>query len=441
VIETVGYYRGMLSDPLGFVGNRFARYGDIYCVPNRDNPLYVLRHPDHLRDVLLTNASSFSKTHSGLERLSEILGEGLLTSDGDVWKRHRRMVQPAFQRQRLAEYAVTMQSETLRAARSWRSGETIDVNRAMIDLTMHVVSRTLFTHDVTGSTDDIARAMTLLQSSLLSLELPAWLPNPYRTRMRRAIGSLDAVVNGMVRDRRRLVSAGGAAPTDLLQALVTAVDEDGDGGRLTEREVRDELVTLFLAGHETTSHALTWTWYLLAQNPHVERALHRELDSVLGDRAPGYDDLPQLPYTEQVFKEAMRLYPPAYMLARRANEDTTIAGYPVRRGSEVVLWIYHTHRDARWFLEPEAFRPERFAPDAEARLPKLAYVPFGAGARACIGKVFAMIEGQLILATLAQRFRFELAPRQHVRVRPRVTLGPAVGIRMTLRARDGSAHR
>ncbi len=434
LVDNAKYYREMLRDSIAFVGTRFAQFGDAYYVPNRDAGLYVLRHPDHIRDVLITHAASYTKTHSGLERLSKVLGQGLLTSDGDVWKRHRRMIQPAFARQRLAEYATTMRDETLRATRSWSVDSAVDVNRAMMELTLHVVSRTLFSHDVTNATDDVSRAMTVLQDEVIGL-LPEWVPSPGRFRMRRAIATLDRIVGGMVRDRRSLVASGGAAPSDLLQALVTAVDDEGDHARLSESEVRDELVTLFLAGHETTSQALTWAWYLLARNPNAERTLHAELDSVLAGRAPGYDDLPQLPYTEQVLKEAMRLFPPAYMLARRAQEATQIGEWPVARGSEVVMWIYHTHRDARWFPEPEAFQPERFAPDAEAKLPKLAYVPFGAGARACIGKVFAMIEGQLLLATIAQRYRFELASRGTVRARPRVTLGPRDPLRMMLRAR------
>jgi cytochrome P450 len=425
----------MLRDSIGFVGDRFTRYGDIYYVPNDDSPLFVLRHPDHFRDVLITNAASFTKKHSGLERLSMVLGDGLLTSDGDTWKRHRRMVQPAFSRERLVGYADTMRDEALQTRAQWRDGESIDVNRAMMDLTLRVVARALFHHDVASVTDDVAHSMSVLQNGVTSLALPEWMPNPLRRRLVRATARLDDVVMSMVRERRAMHASGRAAPNDLLEALVEAVDTEGDGGRLGEREVRDELVTLFLAGHETTAQALSWTWYLLAQHPDVSAKLHAELDSVLGDRAPRYDDLARIPYTEQVFKEAMRVYPPVYMLARRAHEDTRIGEYSVPRGAEVVLWIYHSHHDPRWFPEPHAFRPERFARDAEAKLPKLAYIPFGAGARACIGKVFAMIEGQILLATLAQRFRFELVAGTRVSLRPRVTLAPSAPIRMTLRAR------
>jgi cytochrome P450 len=237
----------------------------------------------------------------------------------------------------------------------------------------------------------------------------------------------------MIRERR----ASGVVPdpADLLHMLVTAVDVEGDGGTLDDQEVRDQLVTMFLAGHETTSHALTWTWYLLSQNPEAEAKLHAELERVLGGRAPTYDDLDDLPYTRWCFEEAMRLYPPVYTTARRAEVDAEIGGYPVPRGSEVVIWIYMTHHDARWYPNPRAFKPERFSPEVVAGRPKLAYLPFAAGARACIGKVFAMIEGQLVLATLAQQYRLRLEPGHPVELSPRVTLSPKHGMRMQLSRR------
>jgi cytochrome P450 len=235
----------------------------------------------------------------------------------------------------------------------------------------------------------------------------------------------------MIRERRK-VSNG---PPDLLQMMLEAVDVEGDGGRMGDAEIRDQLVTLFLAGHETTSHALSWTWYLLAQHPEVGNTLHRELSTVLGGRSPTYADLDKLPYTSQVFDEAMRLYPPAYTLARRAEEDTEIGPYAVPKGSEVIIWTLFTHKDARWYPQPEAFKPERFAPDAAAARPKLSYLPFGAGARACIGKTFALVEGRLLLATLAQRARLELCEGQTIVPQPRVTLAPREGIRMVIRSR------
>jgi cytochrome P450 len=292
----------------------------------------------------------------------------------------------------------------------------------------------LFSHDVAGQTDTVAGAMDALRRSIgIPDLLPSWMPSPPRSRIERAVSDLDAVIQAMIAERR--TSARPPDPPDLLQLLIEAKDEEGDGGGLGDAEIRDQLVTLFLAGHETTSHALSWTLFLLSDNAEAEAALHRELDEVLGGRRPRYQDLERLVYTAQVFDEAMRLYPPAYTLARRAEEDTDIGGYPVPRGSEVIIWTYHTHRDERWYPDSERFSPERFAAQEVAARPKLAYLPFGAGARACIGKSFALVEARLLLATLAQRFRFERVADHPVVPEPRVTLAPKHGIRMTLRKR------
>lgn len=425
---------GFLFDSFGVVAGRFARYGDLYHVKSDGPGLFVVRHPDHLRDVLVTHASKYTKTHSAFRQLATVLGDGLLNSDGDAWRRQRRLVQPAFSKQRLESYAVAMADEARRAVDGWRDGETREVSRDMMELTLRVVNRTLFGHDVSGDVGDVSDAMRTFQSVLSRPDLlPAWMPSPWRARTERAVATLDRIIYGMI-DRRR-ADGPPSGPVDLLQMLVTAKDDEGDGGGLSRQEMRDQLVTLFLAGHETTSHALTWTLYLLSQNPSAESALHAELDAVLQGRAPTVADLDALPWTEQVIKESMRLYPPVYMVARQAAEDTVIGEYRIPRGSEVVLWIYHTHRDPRWFPDHASFRPERFAPEEEAKLPRLAWVPFGAGPRACVGKAFAMIEAKLLLATIAQRFRLELAPNHPVEVLPRVTLVPKHGMKMIAHAR------
>lgn len=425
---------GFLFDPLGVVAGRFARYGDLYRVTTRDGELFVIRHPDHLRDVLVTHAAKYTKTHSAFRQLATVLGDGLLTSDGSDWQRQRRMVQPAFGRSRMEGYAEAMVDEAARTVDGWRDGEVRDVSADMMALTLRVVGRTLFGHDASGDVGDVAGAMQAFQESLAVPDLlPKWVPSPWRRRLDRAVATLDRIIHGMI--ERRQAEGAGAVRSDLLQMLVDARDEEGDGRGLSLREMRDQLVTLFLAGHETTSHALTWTLYLLSQNPAAERALHAELDAVLGGRAPTLSDLDALPYTEQVIKESMRLYPPVYMVARQAAEDTEIGGHRVPKGSEVVLWIYMTHRDPRWFADHAAFRPERFAPEAEAALPKLAWLPFGAGPRACIGRAFAMVEARLLLAVIAQRHRLSLVPGHPVEAQPRVTLVPKHGMRMTVRAR------
>jgi len=438
VVGSLRYFTAFALDPIGFVAGRFRQYGDLYFTPTNDGGLYVIKHPDHMREVLVTRASSFTKEHTAFTMLQRVLGEGLLTTDGDTWTRQRRMVQPAFAPSRMAGYAQIMTGETRRTSDSWKSAgkrSERDMSDEMTSLTLRIVGRTLFGHDVPD--DDIravGRAMDAFQRSLSTPDfLPAWLPTPGRRELDRSMRKLNAIIHGLIEARQSKPSA--EPRSDLLEMLVTAVDVEGRGGTLSVKEVRDQLVTLFLAGHETTSNALTWTWALLAKNPGSERALHAELDAVLGDRAPELADLERLPYTEQVIAEAMRLYPPIYVIARRASEDTEVGGYPVPRGAEVILWVYMAHRDPRFFPDPEAFRPERFTKEAVAQLPKLAYLPFGGGPRACIGKTFAMMEARLILATLAQRHRVALASGQSLDVRPRITLTPKRGMKMVVSTR------
>jgi cytochrome P450 len=435
-IFALPYYLNFIRDPIGFVGSRFDTYGDVYLAPapvKGEPGLFVMKHPEHIREVLITQASKFRRTHSSNAVLSRFLGEGLLTTDGAVWQRQRRMLQPAFSKGRLASYAQIMSEEAARTVATWRDGDERDMSVEMAALTLRVVSRSLFGHDVTGDVAVVAAAMRTFQQSMEQGDIfPQWMPLPFRKRVRLAVESLDSIMERLIDERRR---NRGASHADLLEALVTAVDEEGDGRGLSVREVRDQLVTLFLAGHETTSQALTWTLYLLSQNRDADRALERELDHVLGERVPTFDDVARLPYTEQVLKEAMRIYPPAHIVARRAEEETRIGAFRVPAGSEVVLWIYHTHHDARWFPEPERFRPERFAPEAEAELPKLAYLPFGSGPHACIGRSFAMMEAVLLMSAVKQKFRFELAPHQRVAMQPRITLVPKYGMRMRLAGR------
>ncbi len=428
ILGQLRYFYNFATDPIGFVASRFERYGDIYYAPSANDHLYVLRHPDHLREVFLNQAAKFKKKHSAFEQLAQVLGNGLVNSDGDVWRRHRRMIQPAFGPKRLAEYADAMIAESEGIAARWQHGRTYNMADEMTELTLRIVCKTLFSHDVTGAANDVGRAMVTLQDNMARPDLlPAWVPSPQRKRIAEAIGLFDKIIYELI-DQRTPNDPN--APKDLLQRMVDAVDEEGDGKGLSRTEVRDELVTMFIAGHETTSQALTWTWYLLSQNPAAERKLHEELDRVLGGRAPTYDDLPKLQYTEQVLKESMRIYPPVFMLARRAEEQATIGDYTIPAGSEVVMWLYMTHHDARWYPEPEKFRPDRFSPENEKKLPKLAYLPFGAGARACIGKIFAMNEAQLALATMAQQFQFKLEPTQKIALKPRITLTPKHGMRM-----------
>jgi cytochrome P450 len=301
----------------------------------------------------------------------------------------------------------------------------------MMELTLGIVCKTLFDHAVTTESDDVASAMRVFRQTFGGLDavLPDWLPTPSKRRARNALLRVDQIVYGLI-DREQSF-----AHENLASRLAKAVDEEGDQQGMSRRQLRDELLTLFIAGHETTSHALSWTFHLLAQHPDVAQRLQAEIDAVVGTERPRLSHLFQLPYLEQVLSEAMRLYPPAYVLARVAAEDAQLGGYGVPKGADVVMWIYHTHHDARWFADPERFDPERFAPERRKQLPQSAYVPFGAGTRTCIGKQFAIMEAQLIMLCIAQRFSFVALSREPPARDMNVTLAPRGGLRMRLSER------
>ena len=427
------------DDLIGVVGRRFAAFGDIYFVPNADGGLYVIRHPDHIREVLVTNAECWAKTHSAFIRLGRVLGQGLLNTDGEVWRRHRRMIQPAFHKERLKAYSEMMVEEASAMLGRWHDGKPVDLDQEMTGVTLRIVSRALFSHEVDSDTAAITGAVTVLQDSFARPDLlPSWLPSLRRRKARRALRSLDEVMYRLIATRRQAQDAS-AAPVagsvDLLQRLLDARDDEGDGAGLSDKEIRDQLVTFYLAGHETTSQALTWTFYLLSQHPDVAAKLHDEIDRVLGGRPPRFEDFDALPYAEQIVKESMRCYPPVFAVARKAAADTRIGDYFVPAGSEVGVWIYMTHHDPRWFPQPENFDPERFANAESVQRMKNAYLPFGLGGRTCIGKTFATIEAVLILATIAQRYHLSLAPGQQIGLKPRVTLTPKFGMKMIAHSR------
>ena len=370
-----------------------------------------------------------------LQRTKVVLGEGLLTSEGELHKRQRRLAQPAFHRDRITRYGQVMVEKTLRARERWRDGEEIDVAHEMMRLTLAVVATTLFGADVDDEADEIGAALTdlmlmfpLLVHPLapLVLRLP-WFP-PVR-RLRRALDRLDRTIYAIVEERRRANVDRG----DLLSMLIMATDVEGDGGGMSDLQLRDEVMTIFLAGHETTANALAWTWYQLARNREAERELHRELDTVLQGRAPTPADYARLPYTEMVLAESMRLYPPAWGIGRMSVADVQIGPWSVPRGSLVLVSPWVGHRDPRFWPDPLRFDPYRFAPDAKASRPKTAYFPFGGGPRLCIGEGFAWMEGVLLLATLAQRWKLERG--SDVDARALITLRPRGAMRMRVKAR------
>ena len=419
-------------DPLAAL-TRFRRaWGDVVHFRFAGRRFYLLSHPDLVQDVLVTRHRNFTKSIA-LQRARVLLGNGLLTSEGELHLRQRRLAQPAFHRDRVAAMAGTMAAYAERASDRWTAGREIDAGREMNRVTLAIAGKTLFDADVEAEADRIGGALTDALSLFGRLTNPIGplldrLPLPGTIRFRRARARLDETILRIVAARR---AAGGEDRGDLLSMLLSARDEEGDGGGMDDAQLRDELLTLFLAGHETTANALAWTWHLLAQNSDVERKLHAEVDAVLAGRVPAADDFPRLEYTRRVLAESMRLYPPAWTLGREPKEDFEAGGFRVEGGhARVVLlspWVIH--RDERFYPDPERFDPERWTPQAEASRPRYAYFPFGGGPRKCIGEGFAWMEGVLVLAAIARRWRLRHAASATVGRQPLITLRP-VGLRM-----------
>jgi len=422
-------------NPLRFLEG-VARHGDVARFRLGPVFVYLVNDPDLIRSVLVTRADAYHKGRA-LERARRLLGQGLLTSEGALHLRQRRLMQPAFHRERIAGYGETMVRYAGRAAERWKAGETIDVHKEMVALTLAIVGKTLFDADVEEEADEIGKALTealeLFQRLLMVPygEFLEKLPIPSTLRFRSVRRRLDATIARLIAERRR----NPRDRKDLLTLLLLAQDTEGDGGGMTDTQLRDEAMTIFLAGHETTANAMAWTWHLLSQNPEAEGRLHEELDRVLEGRAPGVADLPRLRYTEMVLSESMRLFPPAWILGRRAIVDHELGGYRIPAGSIVLLSQWITHRDARYFPDPLRFDPQRFTAEAQAARPKFSYFPFGGGPRVCIGEGFAWMEGVLVLATIARRWRF--LPVDGIPVTPAamITLRPKSGLPMRIEAR------
>jgi cytochrome P450 len=438
----VGHMFQALGDQLGFPTRCAREYGDVVRLRFGRMVVYLLSHPEHIELVLRGNHRNFRKDR-GTRLLSGALGQGLLTSEGDTWRRQRQLAQPAFQLDQIQKYGAVMVAYTERLLQGWKTGETRDVHADMMRLTLDIVARTLFGTSAAGQAETVGRALDALMTyyaSVMSL-FPwlQWLPTPGNRRFRRAVRDLNAVIYDLIARRR----ADGPGGEDLLSRLLTLRDEAGQG--MTDRQLRDEVVTLFLAGHETTALALSYCFHLLATHPEAEARLSAELAEVLRGRPPTSADVPRLRYAEWVVKESMRLYPPAPSIGREAIHDCEIGGYHVPKGTQIGLMQWIVHRDPRWFDDPTAFKPERWDNDLVKRLPRGAYFPFGDGPRVCIGNHFAMMETVLILATLLQRYRLELAPGYRLELFPSITLRPKHGVQVVVRertvARDGQEVR
>ncbi len=419
----------MRRDLLSFYVHCAREFGDVTLLRIGLKPMYLLSHPDLIEEVLVTQHRNFIK-HYALRMNQTLLGNGLLTSNGDFWLRQRRLAQPAFHRDRLAAYAEFMTAYAERLAASWRDGEVRDLHKDMTRLTLEIIVKTLFNADASDKTRDVSEALTEAMANFNSrffsvLRIPESIPTPSNLWLRRAVRRLDAILYGFIKDRR-----GDGAFSDLLSLLLEAKDEDGS--QMTDKQLRDEAMTLFLAGHDTTALVLSWGWYVLARHPEVVHNLEAELRDVLGGRSPCLADLPRLRYTDMIVLEIMRLYPPAYVIGREAVAACDLGGWRIPAGGTVLMSQWAMHRDPRFYDDPERFTPQRWADGLAKRLPKYAYFPFGGGPRVCIGNTFATIEATLVLATLAQRFRFTRVSEAEVKPRPALTLRPSGPIELRL---------
>ncbi|MGC2332030.1 MAG: cytochrome P450 [Candidatus Acidiferrales bacterium] len=436
-LPIVGVAFDVRGDPLG-VMRRYAReYGDIVLFRVMMQDRILLNHPDFIEQVLVVQQSKFHKSELTRRITGRMLGQGLLISEGDFWRRQRRLAQPAFHRARVNDYASTMAEIALDHISRWHDGEQRNVSQDMMGLTLDIAVRTLFGTTLPGEAEQVGRAMTFLMRYSLSrqrfpVRIPETWPTPNNRRANQELAFMDSLVYRMISERE--AANGAAHHNDLLALLMGAMDEDGS--HMTKQQLRDEAMTLFIAGHETTSQMLSWTWYALSQNPAMEARLHEELNGVLGGRPPQVADLPRLPYLQAVMNESLRLYPPAYILARMAIEPCRIGGYDIPLRSTIVLAPWVTHRDPRFYDEPDTYRPERWLDGLMQRLPAGAYFPFGDGPRRCIGQGFGLMEAAIVIGALAQKFRLRLVPGHEVVPEPLVTLRPRQGIRMTLHARN-----
>jgi cytochrome P450 len=430
-----GHFRQFRKSPIGFF-NILKKLGDVTHFKMGPQLAFFVNHPDLVRDILITNHAKFEKGRA-LKRAKNLLGEGLLTSEHQFHLRQRRMIQPAFHRQRINNYANAMIEFAEKMSNEWQDGKEYDISQEMMRLTLNIVGKTLFNANVADEADDVGKAMTDLVELFDYLVLPfseilEKLPFPQSIRFRKAKKSLNTIIYDIINERRK----SGEDTGDLLSMLLLAQDED-DGGQMNDEQIRDECLTLFLAGHETTANALTFTWYLLSQNPEIEAKFHAEIDQVLENRTPTPEDYPKLKFTEAVLAESMRLFPPAWAIGRLAIEEHEVNNYKIPKNSLILLSPAIAHRDERFWEDAETFKPERFMHENAVKEAsnKFIYFPFGGGVRRCIGEQFAWMEGVLLLATLGKKWKLKLNPEQKIVMQPMITLRSKYGMKMQIEKR------
>jgi cytochrome P450 len=433
-VPLLGHFPAYARDPLGFVTRASTEYGGVVPFRLGPFPALLLTDPGAIDEVLVGKSRDFRKSRAA-GRIGVVVGNGLLLSEGETWREHRRVVQPAFHHDRVAAWGESVVREAEGLVSGWTDGQVRDIHRDMAALTLSIVARTLLdSHIDERDVEAVRRSITVLTDHFdsrfnsLAFFLPDWLPTPGNIRMRLAVRRLDRIVYRLIATRRATGTHGGDAISMLLEA------SSGEATALTDRELRDEVMTLFMAGHETTAVGLAWCLYLLARSTEAATTLETELADVLGGRPPTVADLPLLRYTEAIVLEALRLYPPAYALSREAIKPTTVAGRALPNGGIAFISVWATHRRVDTFEAPSMFRPERWLDGLARRLPRGAYLPFAEGPRKCIGASFAMQEMVLVLATIARRFSLKPVAAQEIRPRPAVTLRPAEPIRLAVRA-------
>lgn len=433
--QMLGCFGQIRRDPLGYLADTWREYGDIVQFPIPRPPSYLVSDPDAVRQVLVTRARSYSKATIQYRSLALVTGEGLLVTDDEVWRRQRRLVQPAFHRETLEAMVAHVQTSAARVADDWAAlppGAVVDVDESMMHAALEIVGHALFGTDLSGDAEHLVEATlagldVVVARARVPVTPPSWMPTPANRRLAASVRTLDHAVLRMLAER-----SDGVHRPDMLGLLLASRDDDGRG--LTRREIRDQVVTFIVAGHETVASALSWAWALLAAHPEAQMALQAESDAVLGGRAPTFADYARLPYARAVVDEALRLYPPAWLITRSAREPDTLAGASIPAGALLIIspWILHRHPD-RW-EDPDAFRPERFLAGSVDRS---AFLPFGAGPRLCIGRDFAYVEATLLLAALAGRFHLSLPAGDGIPpADPLVTIRPVGGVRAVVTPRS-----
>lgn len=451
--------RQFIHDPIKTLSTISQKYGDIsYFKFGPKQHVYLINNPDYIEKVLIYDHRNFKKGKR-LQTAKTLLGEGLVTSEGDFHNRQRRLIQPIFHPRQIMAYAKIMTDYAIRLRDRWKNEDTLDISQEMMQLTLGIICKSVLNYDVESEAKQVGKALTTTRNYSKRLQSPIGhvldkipiLPAPRGAR--EAKKELDSLVYGLISDRRHQQESDNKGYDDLLSRLLQAQDsklagpgspdsaQSSSNGKMSDKQVRDEVMTIFIAGHETTANALTWTFYLLSQHPDVEKKLHDEIDSILGaiyrnghvaNKIPTADDIPKLQYTEKVLRESMRLYPPVWTIGRYVENDYNVGEYTIPAGSSILMSQYVMHHDPRYYEEPEQFNPDRWTAEFKTQLPRFSYFPFGGGIRGCVGEPFAWMEGILIIATIAQKWTIRLVPGQRIKLDPAITLRPKYGMKMKL---------